>query len=184
MTRGAAVRGWRAWPLALGAAALVGAAVGGPAVAGPVVAPGTPLKLMVTKEVDSRTARTGDRFRLRVNEAVVVDGATVVPVGADAWAEVTYVDGTGAVGNKGKLTARLLYVDLPGGPLPITGEQAVQGKGNTAGVAFAMVGFGLLGLLTKGGNAHFKAGDILTGYVAAPMAGGAAPTPAGRSAGK
>jgi len=25
--------------------------------------------------------------------------------------------------------------------------------------------FGLLGLLMKGGNAHFKAGDILTGYI-------------------
>lgn len=161
--------------LALGAAAALGGAAAAPSE--PRLAPGTPLRLMVTKEVDSRTARAGDRFRLRVNEPVVVDGATVVPVGADAWAEVTYVDGTGAVGNKGRLTARLLYVDLPGGPLPITGEQAVEGKGNTAGVAIAMVGFGLLGLLTKGGNAHFKAGDILTGYVAAPAGGGAAPTP-------
>jgi hypothetical protein len=123
------------------------------------------IELMVLKEVDSSTAHSGDRFRLRVNEPVIVDGATIVPVGSDAWAEVTFVDGTGAVGNKGKLTARLLYVDAPGGRLPITGEQGVEGKANTAGVAIAVVSFGILGLLTKGGNAHFKAGDILTGYM-------------------
>lgn len=170
--------------LALGAAvSLCGAAVAqvpdtgsGP---GPAVAPGTPIRLMVTKEVNSRTAHAGDRFRLRVNEAVVVDGATLVPVGADAWAEVTRVDGTGMVGNKGNLAARLLYVDLPGGPLPITGEQRVAGKGNAAGIALAVVGFGLLGLLNRGGNANFKAGDVLTGYVAAPAVAGSVPVASG-----
>ena len=53
-----------------------------------------------------------------------------------------------------------------------------------------MLGFGLLGLLNKGGNATFKAGDIIHGYVAegeAPMAApltvstDAAPLPVGGS---
>ena len=126
---------------------------------------------MVIKEVDSRTAKAGDRFRLRVNEPVVVDGTTAIPVGTTAWGEVGYVTGTGAAGGKGRLTANLLYIDLPGGHLPISGTQGAQGKGNTAGVAIAMVSFGLLGLLMKGGNAHFKAGDILVGYVEQPSSG-------------
>lgn len=150
------------------AASTLGTAAAQQVASPPAVAPGTPIRLMVTKEVDSSTARSGDRFRLRVNEPVIAEGVTVVPVGASALAEVTFVDGTGAFGSKGRLTARLLFVDLPGGPLPITGEQGIEGRANTAGVAIAVVSFGLLGLLTKGGNAHFKAGDIITGYVARP----------------
>ena len=126
---------------------------------------GTPVELMVTKEVDSRSAKEGDRFKLRVNSPVVANGIAVVPVGATAWGEVTYVNGTGAAGNKGRLAAKLLYIDLPGGPLAISGSQGTEGKANTAGVVIGVVSFGLLGLLMKGGNAHFKAGDILTGYI-------------------
>jgi hypothetical protein len=66
--------------------------------------------------------------------------------------------------HKGRLAAKLLYIDLPGGPLAISGSQGTEGKANTAGVVIGIVSFGLLGLLMKGGNAHFKAGDILTGY--------------------
>ena len=126
---------------------------------------GTAVELMVTKEVDSRSAKEGDRFKLRVNSPVIANGIAVVPVGATAWGEVTYVDGTGAGGNKGRLAAKLLYIDLPGGPLAISGSQGTEGKANTAGVVIGVVSFGLLGLLMKGGNAHFKAGDIITGYI-------------------
>ena len=151
-------------------ATLAAMSLGGAAVAQqpapPAVPAGMLVKLMVLKEVNSRTARAGDRFRMRVNEPVVVDGATAVPVGTDGWGEVVFVDGTGLAGAKGRLTARLLYVDLPGGRLPLVGDQQVDGKANTAGVAFGILSFGLAGLLTKGGNAHFKAGDILVGQVA------------------
>lgn len=44
---------------------------------------------------------------------------------------------------------------------------------NTGGVILGVLGFGLLGLLNKGGNATFKAGDIIHGYIAegeVPMA--------------
>lgn len=126
---------------------------------------GTPVKLMVLKEVDSRTARPGDRFKLRVDQPVSSNGVVAIPVGTTAWGEVLFVDGTGAAGGKGRLSARLLYLDLPSGRIPITGTQGTEGKANTAGLVLGVVSFGLLGLLTRGGNAHFKAGDILTGYI-------------------
>lgn len=148
-------------------------AIGGSAASGQTMLPGraapvpggTPVELMVTKEVDSRSAKEGDRFKLRVNAPVMTNGVVAVPVGATAWGEVTYVNGTGAAGNKGRLAAKLLYIDLPSGPLPISGSQGTEGKANTAGVVIGVFSFGLLGLLMKGGNAHFKAGDILTGYI-------------------
>lgn len=133
----------------------------------PAVPAGTPIQLMVIKEVSSRTARLGDRFRLRVNEPVVVGGAVAVPVGATAWGEIIAADNTGAAGGKGRLTAKLSHIELPSGPLKLTGTQAVEGKANTAGLAIAIVTFGLPGLLMKGGNALLKAGDVLTGYVEA-----------------
>ncbi|KQS03571.1 hypothetical protein ASG11_04300 [Sphingomonas sp. Leaf357] len=128
-------------------------------------AAGTPVQLMVLKEVDSRTAKTGDRFRLRVNEDVMTGGVITVPVGATAWGEVLFVSGTGAAGGKGRLTARLLYIEAPDGKIGISGTQGSEGRGNTAGVVLGVLGFGVLGLLMKGGNAHFKAGDIFVGYV-------------------
>ena len=155
------------------AALIIAQAVGGSAGTGQVAAPGrpnpvpggTPVELMVTKEVDSRSAREGDRFKLRVNAPVMANGVIAVPIGAAAWGEVTYVNGTGAAGSKGRLSAKLLYINLPGGPLAISGSHGIEGKANTAGVLIGVASFGLLGLLMKGGNAHFKAGDILTGYI-------------------
>jgi hypothetical protein len=145
-------------------------AIGGSTASGQTMLPGraapvpggTSVELMVTKEVDSRSAKEGDRFKLRVNAPVMANGVVAVPVGATAWGEVTYVNGTGAAGNKGRLAAKLLYIDLPSGPLPISGSQG------TEGVVIGVFSFGLLGLLMKGGNAHFKAGDILTGYISPP----------------
>lgn len=120
---------------------------------------------MVLREVNSHSAKVGERFKLRVNEPVVVNGVVAIPVGATAWGEVTSVAGTGAAGGKGRLSARLLHVDTPSGPLLISGQQGSEGKANTAGVVMGVLSFGLAGLLMKGGNALLKAGDILVGYV-------------------
>jgi hypothetical protein len=89
----------------------------------------------------------------------------VIPVGAIAWGEVISAADTEAAGGRGRLGARLLYIDTPGGQVPLSGTQGTEGSSNTAGVALSVWSFGLFGLLMKGGNAHFKAGDILTGYL-------------------
>ncbi|UVO50153.1 hypothetical protein M0208_06325 [Sphingomonas sp. SUN019] len=125
----------------------------------------TPVELMVTKEVTGRTAKPGERFKLRVNKAVVVDGATIVPIGATAWGEVLASSGTGIAGGKGRLSSRLLYIDAPGGRIEVSGTQGHEGDGNTAGVVLGVLSFGVLGLLSKGTDARLKAGDLLTGYV-------------------
>jgi hypothetical protein len=158
-------------PKAALAAALLACAIGGhaqaPALPAPLAEPATAVRLMVTKEVTTRHAKVGDRFRLRVDEAVTV-GATVIPVGAPAWGEVTSVAGTGAAGKSGRLGARLLYIDLPSGQLPLSGTRDVQGGGNTAGVVLGMVVWGPLALLNKGDNGKLKAGEIIVGYVGVP----------------
>jgi len=154
-------------------------AVGAPATAGAPAGPrwvrGTPIELMVTKEINSRTAKVGDQFRLRVNRAVVLDGATVIPVGATALAEVIAAAGTNAAGGKGQLSMRLLHVETAWGEVALAGAKGVEGDPNTAGVVLSVLAWGPLGLLAKGGNALFKAGDIIPGYIAEGEAPVAAP---------
>lgn len=139
-----------------------------PMMMAPVLPAGTPVRLMVLKEINSRTARPGDRFKLRVDEPIYINGAPVVPVGATAWGEIASVEKNGAVGKGGRLGAKLLYLDLPSGQVPLRRDYADRGDGNGAGVVLAVVGFGLLGLLTGGDSARLKAGDTFTGYVDGP----------------
>jgi len=135
------------------------------AVAPGLIPGGTPVELMVIKEVSSRTAKVGDKVKLRVNAPVLVGGQQVVPVGATAWGEVTSVSGTGAAGQGGRLALRLLNLETSSGPVELAGSSGAQGDGNTAGVLLGVLAWGPLGLLNKGDNALFKAGDIVKGYV-------------------
>lgn len=121
---------------------------------------------MVTKEVNSRTSKAGDRVKLRVNAPVVVDNAVVIPVGASAWAEIINVSGTSAAGGSGRLSMQLLYVETRWGRAELSGTKGAEGDANTGGVVMSVIGFGLLGLLAKGGNATFKAGDLINATIA------------------
>jgi hypothetical protein len=133
---------------------------------------------MILREVNSRTAKPGDRVRLRVIEPVVLGGVTRVPVGATAWGEVTTVEANGAAGKSGRLTARLLHLETPEGPVPLRGERANKGDNGTGGLAMAIIGFGPLGLLHQGDSGRLKAGELITGTVVETPAAGQAPAQA------
>lgn len=135
------------------------------------VAPGTPIRLMFLKEINSRTAVPGQLFKMRVHEPVFMNGQAVIPVGTTAWGEVVSFDSSGAVGKGGKLGVRVLYLDLPEGRLPIKGEANQRGSGNGAGLALAIVGFGIFGLFSAGDSARFKGGDQLTVFADLALAG-------------
>lgn len=142
---------------------------------GQVVPVGTPVRLMNLREINSRTAIVGQRFKLRVHEPVYLNGKAVIPVGTTAWGEVASFDSSGAVGKGGKLGVRILYLDLPDGRLPLRGDASQKGNGNGAGVAMAVIGFGLLGLFTAGDSARLKGGEQITAYV--DTAQGITPSP-------
>src|SRR5947209_7764093 len=101
----------------LAQAALTAAPAPAPAAASSAAAPhwvrGQPVQLMVLHEVNSRQAKPGDRFPLRVNAPVLVDGAVVVPVGASAWGEVVAASGTGIAGGRGHVSMRLVRLETP-----------------------------------------------------------------------
>ena len=131
-----------------------------------VVPRDTMIRLMVLNEVNSRRAKSGDRFVLRVDENVSVDGNVVIPVGAKAWGEVTDARENGAVGKAGQISARLLYVEVGGTQIKLSGEDRSKGAKGGDRVAMAVMGFGLLGLFAEGAQGKLKAGHIFNGYLA------------------
>jgi len=132
-----------------------------------VLPKGTMVRLMVTKEVNSRDNHPGDRFVLRVDEDVQVEGVTLIPTGAKAWGELIGAEGTGGVGKSGKINARLLYVEAGSTKIDLEGRRQSTGSGGTGQVVASVIAFGPFGLLMKGNNASLKAGEILNGYTLA-----------------
>lgn len=130
-----------------------------------VVAKGTLVRLMVLNEVNTNSAKPGDRFVLRVDENLVVGGATIIPVGARAVGEVTRVKSNGAVGKAGAVGARLLYVELGGDRIPLSGDDESKGRKGGDGVVMASAIWGPFGLLMKGTPGKLKAGHIFNGYI-------------------
>ena len=124
----------------------------------------TPVHLMVMNEVSTKERSAGYRFKLRVNEPVIVSGVIVVPAGTLAYGEVMSAESSGNVGKSGRLSARLLNIDLGGRAIGISGETTANGKSGTGEVVAAVIGLGLLGLFAKGNNAKIKAGELMTGF--------------------
>ena len=124
----------------------------------------TPIHLMVVSEVTTKTHSAGYRFRLRVNEPVIINSVEVVPVGALAWGEVTSASSSGNVGKSGQIEARLLYLEAAGTRIPIEGTRNDKGKGATGETVMAVIGLGVFGLFAKGNNARIKAGEKITAF--------------------
>jgi hypothetical protein len=136
-----------------------------PAMAPLVLKRDTPIHFMVVSEVTTKTHTPGHRFRLRVDKPVFVDGALALPVGTIAWGEVLAAKKSGNAGKSGSLEARLLYVDVEGYRVPISGSNTAKGAGGGAETALGILALGPLGLLAKGNNAKIKAGELMTGFV-------------------
>ncbi len=126
----------------------------------------TPIRLMVLNEVSTKDHDPGHRFKLRVDKPVLIDGNEVIPVGTIAWGELLTAKKSGNVGKSGKLSARLLYVDLDGREIPIDGETTADGKSGKGETILGVLSVGVLGLFAKGNNAKLKAGERITAFVA------------------
>jgi hypothetical protein len=124
----------------------------------------TPVHLMVVKEVSTKTHQAGHLFPLRVDKAVVINGKTIIPIGAKAWGEVLSAESSGMAGKSGKLSARLLYVEVGNARVVIDGERAATGKSGTAETIMGVIGLGVFGLFARGNNAKLKAGEMFTAF--------------------
>lgn len=124
----------------------------------------TPVSLMAINEVSTAKTGAGARFKMRVHEAIIINGTVVVPVGTPAFGEVLTATDSGGLGKSGKMTAKLLHISLGDAEIPLEGDKAAKGTGaGSAGVAVIFAG--VAGLFHRGNNAKIKAGELLSGFV-------------------
>jgi len=124
----------------------------------------TPVELMAPAEVSTASATVGQIFKLRVNRAIMVGDRTIVPVGTPAFGQIVTAVDSGGLGKSGRMTAKLLRIQLGAVDIPLEGEMSAKGTGaGSAGMAILFAGWA--GFFHRGNNAKIKAGEILTGFI-------------------
>jgi hypothetical protein len=152
----------------MGVAAIV--AFSGPALAqGLVLAEGTPIHLQTREDLSSKDARKGDKVELTVAEPVIVNGVTVIPVGAPATGEISRARDNGLLGRSGKLEIEVRQLSADGRIIPLRGQENAKGKGGTIGAVGAGIVFLPLAIVVKGKEAKIPAGSKVDMYVDQPV---------------
>src|SRR3954468_14549079 len=110
--------------------------------------------------IDSNGASANKDYKATVDDAVVVEGVTIAPVGTPAFLRVVQVQQAGAVKGHAKVSLRLTAFDINGQRVTVeTGDAIVSSRGQgakatKAGAGGAVVGGILGGILGgKGGAA-------------------------------
>lgn len=124
-----------------------------------------PLRTSEGLTTKNKALRTGQRFRLSVAEDVKVSGQTVIPVGSPAMGEITDVRNKGMWGKSGHFTAQLLYVQVNGRQIRLSGTFDDKGVTGTAMVVTSVVLVPLAGFFTTGTSANIPAGSSVKGFV-------------------
>ena len=111
---------------------------------------GTQIPLVLTQELSSRRQSKGDLVTLEVAEDVHGGDIVVIPAGTPVVAQITVAEKKGAMGRGGKLQLKPLYLEMPHGPVRLSGRLGTDGKDNTGaataatalitGFAFAITG--------------------------------------------
>ena len=130
----------------------------------------TPVRLTTVDPLNSRTAKQGQRFALRVSEDVVVGSAVAIPWGTAAVGEVETVSGKGMVGKAGRLVLRPLFIEIGGKRINLVGTSDQRGKDSTAGVAVGSLLISGWGIFITGKSATVPAGSSLPGRVRSDVA--------------
>ncbi len=147
--------------------------------AGILVNAGTKVPLRFVKQLDSATAKQGQRVDFRVAANVIVNRSVVIRAGTAAHAIVESVEPAGQFGKDAMI--RIGFVDTTGvdkrpirlSPIDITPNSIRQVKDVSGAVATSVVGAVLLGpvglaagVLVRGGHVVVPAGAVVVAATA------------------
>lgn len=129
---------------------------------------GTEVALRMSEQLTTKNkaVRVGQRFRMSIADDVKVEGQTVIPTGSPAMGEVTDVRNKGMWGRSGHIGARVLYVQVNGRQIRLTGtfdDKGVAGgwgAGFTSAIVFLPAGFFMTGT-----SANIPLGGSVKGFV-------------------
>lgn len=143
---------------------------------------GTEVSLKMREELTTlgKKLRVGQRFQMEVAEPVTVGGQIVIPVGSPATGEVTEVRNKGMWGKSGYINGRVLYTQVNGRQIRLTGSLDDKGKTGTAGVVASVALVPLAGFFVTGTSAVIPVGAPVRAFVDEdiPVAFAPAPAPA------
>jgi hypothetical protein len=128
---------------------------------------GTEVRLATVGELSSNRSRVGDRIDLEVEEAIQLNGQTVIPAGARAVGEITRRKDSGMWGKAGKLEFKPLHIKMGDRQIQLTANDATKdkGKAGTAGVVAAVVFLPVAGFFVKGTSAKIPARTSVTAFL-------------------
>ncbi|HUJ94614.1 MAG TPA: hypothetical protein VLW84_05055 [Terriglobales bacterium] len=111
----------------------------------------TQLSVRTVTELNSGTAKVGDRFDATLTKDLVVNGKTLAKAGAPVKGKVTYVKSSGRLHEPGELTLRLTSVQVNGKMLAISSTAYhAKGKSHTKSNATKIGGGTAAGALIGG----------------------------------
>ena len=125
-----------------------------------------PLRLLEELTTKGKMLRVGQRIRMETAEPILVQGVVVVPVGSPAVGEVTDVINKGMWGKSGHLAGRVLYMNVNGRQVRLSGAFDDKGvAGGVGAVAVSALIFLPAGFFMTGTSAMLPVGTVVKGFV-------------------
>lgn len=128
-----------------------------------LVPSGTLIDLVTRDAISTKKNEKGDLLYLKVAAPVVVEGVTAIPADTVVVAQLTRAEKRGAFGRSGKLDVQLLYAEMPGGPLRVSGTIEARGKKDAGDTAATAAAFLALPFLPTGRSAEIPARSEVSG---------------------
>ena len=134
---------------------------------------GTPVKLRLSENLSSETARVGDTVSFEVLEDIEVGGLIVIKQGSAALATVTQAQAKRRMGKGGKLDVNIDYVRLvTGDKVPLRAVRENKGASSAGGMTAGIVATSIIFfpaapffLFMKGKEVTIPKGTEVTSYV-------------------
>jgi hypothetical protein len=130
----------------------------------------TDVLLRMDQELNSKTAKVGDRFNMTVVNDVLSNGLVVIPAGTRGVGEVTYHTNKGSFGKSGKMEIEIKHLELGGRRIPITGKYRQEGEGGTTETVVTAVLVGVFSAFVTGKSAVIPQGRELLARTDEPIA--------------
>lgn len=131
-----------------------------------VLAEGTPVNVVTTQEITSKTANPNDPVNFKVDEDLVVNGQVIISKGTAAIGSVMHAEKGGYMGKSGKLGIQVESTQtVDEKQLKLRAAKGKEGNDKTNTTA-ALSMISPLFLFKKGGDAKITEGTRVTVYVA------------------
>ncbi len=105
---------------------------------------GTPVLLVTTEEISSKTAQKGQLIQMETKSDIRENGVLLIPARTKAVGQVANVEAKGTFGQSGKLLVQPLYIRVGDNTVRLTGkieEKASASAGAIVGLALLSAGF-------------------------------------------